>query len=82
MMQARSLLSKKEEAKPVAPKVEKPVEVKAEPKKNETPVAKAEVKAEPKVQADSVSTNTPADLLLQRRKKIMACSRPRMRRKS
>lgn len=52
---------KKEEAKPVAPKVEKPVEVKAEPKKNETPVAKAEVKAEPKVQADSVATNTPAE---------------------
>jgi len=51
----------KEEAKPVAPKVEKPVEVKAEPKKNETPVAKAEVKAEPKVQADSVATNTPAE---------------------
>ena len=49
----------KEEAKPVAPKVEKPVEVKAEPKKNETPVAKAEVKAEPKV--DSVATNTPAE---------------------
>ncbi|WP_455252606.1 translation initiation factor IF-2 [Prevotella melaninogenica] len=43
----------KEEAKPVAPKVEKPVEVKAEPKKKEVPVAKAEVKAEP------VATNTP-----------------------
>ena len=51
----------KEEAKPVAPKVEKPVEVKSEPKKKEAPVAKAEVKAEPKVQADSVSTNTPAE---------------------
>ena len=51
----------KEEAKPVAPKVEKPVEVKAEPKRKETPVAKAEVKAEPKVQADSVATNTPAE---------------------
>ena len=51
----------KEEAKPVAPKVEKPVEVQAEPKKKETPVAKAEVKAEPKVQADSVATNTSAE---------------------
>lgn len=51
----------KEEAKPVVPKVEKPVEVKAEPKKKEAPVAKAEVKAEPKVQADSVATNTPAE---------------------
>ena len=45
----------KEEAKPVAPKVEKPVEVKAEPKKKETPVAKAEVKAEP------AASNTPAE---------------------
>ena len=51
----------KEEAKPVTPKVEKPVEVKAEPKKNETPVAKAEVKAEPKVQAEPAATNTPAE---------------------
>ena len=46
---------KKEEAKPVAPKVEKPVEVKAEPKKKEVPVAKAEVKAEP------AASNTPAE---------------------
>ena len=51
----------KEEAKPVAPKVEKPVEVKAEPKKKESPVAKAEVKAEPKVQAEPSATNTPAE---------------------
>ena len=51
----------KEEAKPVAPKVEKPVEVKAEPKKKEVPVAKAEVKAEPKVQAEPAATNTPAE---------------------
>ena len=51
----------KEEAKPVAPKVEKPVEVKAEPKKKESPVAKAEVKAEPKVQAEPAATNTPAE---------------------
>ena len=49
----------KEEAKPVATKVEKPVEVKAEPKKKEAPVAKAEVKAEPKVQAEPAATNTP-----------------------
>ncbi|WP_278564603.1 translation initiation factor IF-2 [Prevotella melaninogenica] len=52
---------KKEEAKPVAPKVEKPVEVKAEPKKKEAPVAKAEVKAEPKVQAEPAASNTPAE---------------------
>ena len=51
----------KEEAKPVAPKVEKPVEVKAEPKKNETPVAKDEVKAEPKVQTEPAATNTSAE---------------------
>ena len=51
----------KEEAKPVTPKVEKPVEVKAEPKKNETPVSKDEVKAEPKVQTEPAATNTPAE---------------------
>ena len=51
----------KEEAKPVAPKVEKPVEVKAEPKRKEAPVAKAEVKAEPKVQAEPAATNTPVE---------------------
>ena len=51
----------KEEAKPVASKVEKPVEVKAEPKKKEAPVAKAEVKAEPKVQAEPAASNTPAE---------------------
>jgi len=51
----------KEEAKPVAPKVEKPVEVKAEPKKKEAPVAKAEAKAEPKVQAEPIATNTSAE---------------------
>ena len=51
----------KEEAKPVAPKVEKPVEAKAESKKKEAPVAKAEVKAEPKVQAEAAATNTPAE---------------------
>lgn len=51
----------KEEAKPVAQKVEKPVEVKAEPKRKEAPVAKAEVKAEPKVQAGPAATNTPAE---------------------
>ena len=51
----------KEEAKPVAPKVEKPVEVKAEPKRKEAPVAKAEAKAEPKVQAEPVATNIPAE---------------------
>lgn len=51
----------KEEAKPVAPNVEKPVEAKAEPKKKEAPVAKAEVKAEPKVQAEPAATNTPAE---------------------
>ncbi len=59
----------KEEAKPVAPKVEKPVEVKAEPKKNETPVAKAEVKAEPKVQAEPAATNTPAEPVAAEEKK-------------
>lgn len=59
----------KEEAKPVAPKVEKPVEVKAEPKKKEAPVAKAEVKAEPKVQAEPAATNTPAEPAVAEEKK-------------
>lgn len=59
----------KEEAKPVAPKVEKPVEVKAEPKKKEAPVAKAEVKAEPKVQAEPAATNTPAEPVTAEEKK-------------
>ncbi len=51
----------KEEAKPVAPKVEKPVEVNAEPKKKEASVAKAEAKAEPKVPAEPAASNTPAE---------------------
>ena len=51
----------KEEAKPVASKVEKPVEVKAEPKKKEAPVAKAEVKAEPKVQAEPAAAEEKKD---------------------
>ena len=51
----------KEEAKPVAPKVEKPVEVKAEPKKKEAPVAKAEAKAEPKVQAEPATAEEKKD---------------------
>ena len=51
----------KEEAKPVAPKVEKPVEVKAEPKKKESPVAKAEVKGEPKVQAEPAAAEEKKD---------------------
>ena len=51
----------KEEAKPVAPKVEKPVEVKAEPKKKEVLVAKAEVKAEPKVQAEPAAAEEKKD---------------------
>ncbi len=59
----------KEEAKPVAPKVEKPVEVKAESKKKESPVAKAEVKAEPKVQAEPAATNTPAEPVTAEEKK-------------
>ena len=48
-----------EEVKPVAPKVEKPVEVKAEPAKKETPAVEAEVKAETKVKP--ADTNAPAE---------------------
>ena len=48
-----------EEVKPVAPKVEKPVEVKAEPAKKETPAVEAEVKVETKVKP--AATNAPAE---------------------
>ena len=50
-----------EEVKPVAPKVEKPVEVKAEPAKKETPAVEAEVKAETKVKVEPAATNTLAE---------------------
>ncbi len=50
-----------EEVKPVAPKVEKPVEVKVEPAKKETPAVEAEVKAETKVKAEPAATNTLAE---------------------
>ncbi len=50
-----------EEVKPVAPKVEKPVEVKAEPAKKETPAVEAEVKAETKVKVEPADTNAPSE---------------------
>ena len=50
-----------EEVKPVAPKVEKPVEVKVEPAKKETPAVEAEVKAETKVKVEPADTNAPAE---------------------
>ena len=50
-----------EEVKPVAPKVEKSVEVKVEPAKNETPAVEAEVKAETKVKVEPADTNAPAE---------------------
>nr|WP_314496799.1 translation initiation factor IF-2 [uncultured Prevotella sp.] len=50
-----------EEVKPVAPKVEKPVEVKVEPAKKETPAVEAEVKAETKVKVEPAETNAPAE---------------------
>ena len=50
-----------EDVKPVAPKVEKPVEVKAEPAKKETPAVEAEVKAETKVKVEPADTNAPAE---------------------
>ena len=48
-----------EEVKPVAPKVEKPIEVKVEPAKKETPAAAVEVKTEKKV--EPATTNAPAE---------------------
>lgn len=50
-----------EEVKPVAPKVEKPVEVKVEPAKKETPAVEAEVKAETKVKVEPADTNAPVE---------------------
>lgn len=50
-----------EEVKPVAPKVEKPVEVKVEPAKKETPAVEAEVKVETKVKVEPADTNAPAE---------------------
>ena len=50
-----------EDVKPVAPKVEKPVEVKAEPAKKETPAVEVEVKAETKVKVEPADTNAPAE---------------------
>ena len=50
-----------EEVKPVAPKVEKPVEVKVEPAKKETPAVEVEVKAETKVKVEPADTNAPAE---------------------
>ncbi|BBA28293.1 translation initiation factor IF-2 [Prevotella melaninogenica] len=48
-----------EEVKPVAPKVEKPVEAKVEPVKQETPAAAVEVKTEKKI--EPATTNAPAE---------------------
>lgn len=50
-----------EEVKPVASKVEKPIEVKVEPAKKETPAVEAEVKAETKVKVEPADTNAPAE---------------------
>ena len=50
-----------EEVKPVAPKVEKPVEVKVEPAKKETPAVEVEVKAETKVKVEPADTNAPSE---------------------
>ena len=54
-------VTSKEEVKPVAPKVEKPVEKKVEPVKKEAPVVEAEVKTKPEVKSESATSKPQAE---------------------
>ena len=54
-------VTNKEEVKPVAPKVEKPVEKKVEPVKKEAPVVEAEVKTKPEVKSESATSKPQAE---------------------
>ena len=54
-------VTNKEEIKPVAPKVEKPVEKKVEPVKKEAPVVEAEVKTKPEVKSESATSKPQAE---------------------
>ena len=51
----------KEEVKPVAPKVEKPVKKKVEPVKKEAPVVEAEVKTKPEVKSEPATSKPQAE---------------------
>lgn len=54
-------VTNKEEIKPVAPKVEKPVEKKVEPVKKEAPVVEAEVKTKPEVKTEPATSKPQAE---------------------
>ena len=54
-------VTNKEEVKPVAPKVEKPVEKKVEPVKKEAPVVEAEMKTKPEVKSESATSKPQAE---------------------
>ena len=54
-------VTSKEEVKPVAPKVEKPVEKKVEPVKKEAPVVEAEVKTKPEVKTEPATSKPQAE---------------------
>ena len=62
-------VTNKEEVKPVAPKVEKPVEKKVEPVKKEAPVVEAEVKTKPEVKSESATSKPQAEPAVAEEKK-------------
>ena len=62
-------VTSKEEVKPVAPKVEKPVEKKVEPVKKEAPVVEAEVKTKPEVKTEPATSKPQAEPAVAEEKK-------------
>jgi len=62
-------VTNKEEVKPVAPKVEKPVEKKVEPVKKEAPVVEAEVKTKPEVKTEPATSKPQAEPAVAEEKK-------------
>ena len=62
-------VTNKEEVKPVAPKVEKPVEKKVEPVKKEAPVVEAEVKTKPEVKSEPATSKPQAETVAVEEKK-------------
>ena len=58
---SKKSVTNKEEVKPVAPKVEKPVEKKVEPVKKEAPVVEAEVKTKPEVKSEPATSKPQAE---------------------
>ncbi|WP_455261482.1 translation initiation factor IF-2 N-terminal domain-containing protein, partial [Prevotella jejuni] len=62
-------VTSKEEVKPVAPKVEKPVEKKVESVKKEAPVVEAEVKTKPEVKTEPATSKPQAEPVAAEEKK-------------